>query len=338
MDARAQGRPWSLDLAGLRIPAEEGAAPGACPRTPAADPAGLPRDYCPDDDAFARLASELAFAAIPVPSAPAETGGMQGFQLELVVPIAGVDARADHWRRGVRGDGARDPDALAEPPRVLTWPRLVLRKGLPFGLRLDAEFGVWTGSGAVSATGGLLWAPFEAVDVGTPRWPDLAVRGSVTRLIGEPQLALLAGTVGAVVSEPFVLPRSGIELVPYLGTDLSWWRGRSGVVDLTPEVDALSECLPDPGQPGLVCTLDPDTPLPGGRRVGQDLRNDARFTTARGRRWRLTGGVRVGWRSLFLRGAAAVDMLPPGGGRGVTTPEDLPRQWSMELGVGVRSR
>jgi len=317
-------------LGGLRRPAVDDPA-AACPtRDPTDGPDAPPRDFCADDEAWGALAGQLAFALAPGPIAPADTGGVQGFEATLLYTVTGISRDASYWQGGTASGAA--------VPRVLSWPRLAIRKGLPMGLRLDASGGPLLRSSTWALSGGLAWAPLEAVDTRDPGIPDLAVRGAISGYVGAEDFTLWTGSIGAVVSEPFILRRSGLELTPFLGSDLLLIRGSTGRVDLTPDVDGLAECLPAPDQPGLACTLDPNTPLPDDRQVGQDLRNEVRFQELSAARWRLALGLRVGWNAVLARVAFSLDLLAPGELAGAPVPNDAPRQWSLAIGVGGRTR
>jgi hypothetical protein len=93
----------------------------------------------------------------------------------------------------------------------------------------------------------LKWAMVDGLRIGTIRMPDLAIRGSVARLIGNRDLDLIVG--GGDVSVSYVIPIGGVvQLTPYAGFNRLIVSGSSHVLDATPGVDGFAppHCNTDP--------------------------------------------------------------------------------------------
>lgn len=194
-----------------RLCVQDGATPAQpCGKTPV-----------PDQAAFRDLSREYGFLFGSALLAPAETMGINGFQLNLQLGLNTINADEDYWARGVED---QDPDDL------LTTMRFDVRKGLPYSFEIGMaatyllESELWAFGGAVK------WALNEAVDA----FPvDIAVRGSVYRTVGSPQLTLTTAGFDLIISRSF--GAGGVaNIAPYLSYSPMWVIARSGVIDATP--------------------------------------------------------------------------------------------------------
>jgi hypothetical protein len=82
----------------------------------------------------------------------------------------------------------------------------------------------------MAATLELRWAFLE----GFSRYPDLALRGHVTRLLNARGLSLTTGGVDLSVGKRFAVAGT-FTVLPYAGANLAWVAGRSGRVDFDPD-------------------------------------------------------------------------------------------------------
>ncbi len=175
----------------------------------------------PDQAAFRDLSREYGMMFAPMVLAPAETMGINGFQLNLQIGIHTINADEDYWVRGVE-DG--------DPGSVLTTMRFDVRKGLPYSFEIGMNGAYLLESELWSFGGALKWALNEAIDA----FPvDIAVRGSVNRVVGSPTLELTTAGFDLIVGKSF--GAGGVaNIAPYISYSPAWVIAGSGVVDATP--------------------------------------------------------------------------------------------------------
>ena len=105
-------------------------------------PGGGVVSFCPDNDNWRRLMSQQAFALAPPILSPARTVGYRGFYLGLETGTSGIDDGERYWQLGTRGNSTATFDAGNRfVDSSITWMRLALRKGLPFGFELGMSMG-----------------------------------------------------------------------------------------------------------------------------------------------------------------------------------------------------
>ncbi|MDH5674235.1 MAG: hypothetical protein OEZ06_18925 [Myxococcales bacterium] len=302
--------------------------------------------FCPDNGLFERLVSELAVAMAPAPVRPAHTGGHRGLRLAVSGNVTGIDAGATHWALGSEGSGGRESNAAAATPgdgigqndapsRVLVWNRVEVEKGLPFGLSAGGFVGHGMQTSLWMLGGRLQWALFEGFYSELGRLPDVAVAASYGLSAGSDQARFAIGSAELLLSKPYVVD-AGFELLPMLGLQLLFTDVESGVVDLTPVVDAVAACAPQPGTlpaagppAAVTCADDGD---------GSDLDNDVRFDDVEHMRLRTALGGRLRWDHFTVSLSLAYDLLlpelehelPRGSASG-----DLRRQLSMRVALGA---
>ena len=160
--------------------------------------------------------SEYAFGLTPKKMAPAETLGYSGFYIGLegqmsVRPLG--SAADDRWQLGT---------ASTEIQHVMFNPGIHIRKGLPFSFEVGSTVSYLTLSENVSLGGELKWALFEGYRTG---WravlPDIAVRGSMVRIIGEDDADISIVGLDGSVSYAFAIG-GAITLTPYAGYLFNW--------------------------------------------------------------------------------------------------------------------
>lgn len=337
LPGRALADDMDISLARLRIPTnmngmEVPGLPAGC--TSLADQGGM-RDYCPDNDAWRRLMAGLGFASAPPILAPARTLGYGGFYFAVEGWLTGIPRDADYWRVGTEGDAESAVERLNRfPSSVLVWTRVNARKGFPFGFELGTSLGTLIDTSLWAWGLEIKWSIFEGFGSGVLGFlPDVAVRGMVNTMTGDPEFNLTVPSFDIVVSKPFTIAGVG-RITPILALQWMWVFADSELVDLTPDVDAYGQCLPVAGGGcSLVGTLPTDAD--GITRVpGQDYNNNAVFEQVRATRSRLVLGVQGQYRAITLTGTFAFDVVPPSGAD-ADNPEDLERQWSVAAGLGL---
>jgi len=215
---------------------------------------GPPTQYpCrPNNAAFRNLVGELGFAIAPPLVRPARSTGFGGFVLSLDVTMTSINANAatadgtKYWEQGTRGPvdssskafGTRNPS----PDSLLALYSLRARKGLPFGFELGTSMGHLANTSMFAIGGDLHWSLLEGFRTGALGFmPDIAVGGGVRTLVGSSKLYLTTASVDVIVSKAITLADSG-RLSPFVGYQRLMIFGNSSIVDLTPNVDPLTQC------------------------------------------------------------------------------------------------
>jgi hypothetical protein len=207
-----------------------------------------------NDLGFAKLIAEWGYALAPTAMHPARTTGYGGFDLAFEGAFTKISSDADYWKFGTQGK--QDPNNKlfstinTGPDDFVQVYAMKTRYGfaplaLPLGL-LGVELGTKIGFMGNSNIG-LLGADFrisllEGFRTGWPAiFPDLTVGGSVTTITGNPEFQLTVAGADAMLSKP--IPIGGAVVVtPYAGYSFIYTFGDSGLIDLTPNTDALNYC------------------------------------------------------------------------------------------------
>ncbi len=165
---------------------------------------------------YERFLAEYAFGLVPKKLAPAETLGYSGFYIgvegSLTVRPPG-NAADERWQTGT---------ASKEVQYVMYNPGIHIRKGLPFSFEVGSMVNYLSLSEIVTLGGELKWALFEGFRSG---WravlPDIAVRGSVVRVIGEDDVDMTIAAVDGSISYAFGVGGM-VTLTPYAGYQFYW--------------------------------------------------------------------------------------------------------------------
>ena len=219
-----------------------------------------------NDAAFAKLMAEWGFALGPTAMHPARTTGYGGFDLAFEGAFTKISSGADYWKYGTQGK--QDPNNKlfstlnTGPDDYIQLYAMKTRYGfaplaLPLGL-LGFELGTKIGFMGNSNLG-ILGADvrlslLEGFRTGLPAiFPDITAAGSVTTITGTNEFQLTVAGFDAMISKPLPIGGSVI-LLPYAGYSWTYTFGDSGLIDLTPNTDALNYC----GYSGNNTTATPD--------------------------------------------------------------------------------
>jgi hypothetical protein len=224
---------------------------------------------------FRSLMSELGVVVAPRLSTPADTLGYSGFQFSFEMGFTKINASRDYWN-GVSGVSAANPSAK-RPDSYLTTIGGFVRKGI--WLPLPA-FEV--GAGAVNVMGSRMYAlqgyAKLALQEGFHGWwlPSVAVRGSVSQLLGTDQVDLNVFTVDVLISKAFGIAGT-MRLEPFAGWSFMFMNASSGALDATPHCDAFAASM-NPGGTDPKCRMSTDDRLANFSFPEQDLITRQRFS------------------------------------------------------------
>lgn len=153
---------------------------------------------------FDTLVDELGMAVAYNPFSPAEPLGITGFEIGASVSMVEIDQAT--WDQVV-GDGSA--------PSRFPVPRLMARKGLPFGFDVGATY-TSVPSSDITIVGGELR---KALLEGSMATPAVSVLGHFSNLNGVDDLDLSTYGVDLGISKGFAM------LTPYAGVGQVWYDG-----------------------------------------------------------------------------------------------------------------
>lgn len=189
-----------------------------------------------DTDAFRNLSRDLGLVFAPHYLAPSETLGEAGFDVGFNVSLSTVDSKADYWRALEGG----------EPDPFFTVQAQV-RKGVTIPYLVSLEVGgavTWLTQSELVALGtDVKWALNE----GFFFLPDLAVRGSLTNVVGSSDMNLTTAGFDLSISKSWGL-FGLVNVTPYAGYNRIWVISSSRLLDVAPEdprPPIIRECDPD---------------------------------------------------------------------------------------------
>jgi hypothetical protein len=304
-----------MDLALSRLRVPTGTDPCG------ADPA---RQYCADNTAWRRLATDFAGSLIPPLLTPARTRGPRAFYVGVEMFITPIVPTADHWVFGTEGAGTGGTSGENRfVDAALLWTRLELRKALPFGFELGTSVGFLPSSSYWTLGLEIRWAVLEGW-LSDDWWvPDLAVRGAVQTLVGDPEFNTTVASVDVTLSNS-VIVGDELELSPYLAGQLAWTFMDTELVDLTPNRNAFEECNPTPGDTVPSCR----------GTTGDDYNNNVVFDSIRTMRARMIFGLQARYEVFTLTGAFSFDLVPPGE-LDASLPPGIDRQMQIDVAAGL---
>ncbi len=273
---------------------------------------------CPTNDAaFAKLIAQMGFAIAPTASHAARTTGFGGYKVSFEAAYTTIDSDAHYWKEGTQGavDESTGGSSIRNPSpdSLLQMYTLKLSKGFPFGVELGAGFGHLANTTIVAGGGDVRIALFEGFRTSVPGFlPDVGVGGGVRTITGTPEVKLTVASFDAQVSKPIPIAGSVI-LTPHVG--YQWLRifGDSGLVDLTPNTDAVQQC----GYQGDNSPASPD-PAKAPNFDGQptctgssaDFNNNVVFDAVRLTRHRLNFGAHLRYQMMHFGIHAITEVVP----------------------------
>ncbi|AKT42285.1 hypothetical protein [Chondromyces crocatus] len=304
----------------------------------------------PDNASFAKLVAQYGFAVAPTAMHSARTTGYGGFELGIEAAYTKIDSSAEYWKQGTRGP--QDPTTKQfsiynqEPDSMLQHYALKVRKGFPFGLELASAVGFLGNTSIVTAGADVRMSVFEGFRTGIPAiFPELAVGGSVRTITGTEEFQLTVAGVDAQISKP--LPIAGtVVLTPYVGYQWTRIFGDSGLIDTTPNTDALDYCdfrgTNTPATPGNTTGVYDGQPVCGAG-SSADFNNTVVFDAVRLTRHRLNFGAQLRFQMVkfgvhFITDLTSAEDANQGQDYeidGVNKFAGVGRQWTLALDLGA---
>jgi hypothetical protein len=309
-----------------------------------------------DDVAFAKLIAQYGFAVAPTAMHSARTTGFGGFELALEGAFTDIDELAPYWVKGTEGpqDDVSKKFSIrnSKPDDLMQVYMLKMRKGFPLGFELTGNIGYVANTNIVSVGADVRWSLFEGFRTGIPAiFPELAGGGSVRTITGTEEFQLTVVGVDGQLSKP--IPIAGtVILTPYVG--YQWIRifGDSGLIDLTPNTDAVNLC----GYSGSnnPASKDPSKQKQDGQPIcntgtSADFNNTVVFDPVRLSRHRLNFGLQFRFQMIKVGVHFITDLMPPKDANkdamaeittnGTTVREnqfeDVKQQWTMAVDLGA---
>jgi hypothetical protein len=301
----------------------------------------------PDNAAFAKLIAQYGMAIAPTAMHSARTTGYGGFELSIEGDYTTIDKDASYWKLGTQGPQNPVSKNFSirndQPPGVLQLYNFKIRKGFPFGLELTGNFGYLAQSSIYTLGADVRWSLFEGFRRGIPAiFPELAVGGSVRTIAGTDQFQLTVVGVDGQLSKPIPIAGTTV-LTPWIGYQFLRIFGDSGLIDMTPNTDAVSYCgyqgtntraTPDPSK-----TAYDGQPVCSGKGSSADFNNTTVFNAVRLNRHRIIAGMQLRVQMIALGAQFMYDVVNPADAnkpdKGANLFDGVGRQmtWALELGA-----
>lgn len=324
------------------------------------DPASGFSPCTTDDAAFAKLIAQYGFAIAPTAMHSARTTGYGGFEIAIEGAFTKIDSDATYWQQGTQGPQDKTSKNFSvtnpSPDPLLQLYMLKIRKGFPFGLELQGVVGYLANTNIVSGGADVRLSLLEGFRTGIPGiFPDVAVGGAVRTITGTEQFQLTVAGFDTQISKQ--LPIAGtVTLTPYVGYQFIRIFGDSGLIDLTPNTDAVNYCgYQGPNSPA---TKDPKKDFYDGQPVcsygtSADFNNTIVFDPVRLSRHRINFGMQLRWQMVkfgmhFLTDVVSPEAANKGADYETATadPDDDPnarenkfkdvgRQWTLAFDLGA---
>lgn len=279
-----------------------------------------------DNIAFAKLIAEWGFALAPTAMHPARTTGYGGFDLAFEGAFTNISKDADYWKLGTQGK--QDPNNKlfstrnTGPDSYLQVFAMKTRYGfaplsLPLGI-LGLELGTkigYMGNSNIGLLGAdVRLALLEGFRTGWPAiFPDIAAGGSVTTLTGNSEFQLTVAAADGQISKSFPIGGT-VVFTPYAGYSFIRIFGDSGLIDLTPNTDALNYCGyaggNSPATPDMNKTYRDGQPVCTSG-TSADFNNTAVFSPVRMTRHRIDAGFQFRFQMVRIGAHFVTDIVDP---------------------------
>ena len=198
-----------------------------------------------DNERFYSLASELGVVLAPKFLMPAETLGYNGFSFGFQAGLTKISKNADFWEATQMFD-PDDPEP-DRPDEFLTTIGAMAHKGIWLPI---PSFEIGAGFNYLPRSG--MWMMLVdtkfAIHEGFHNFPlpELAVRGTGGRMVGNSQMDLTLAGLDFSMSKSFGIAGT-FNLTPFVGYQILWIVADPEVLDATPDEDAVEASREAPG-------------------------------------------------------------------------------------------
>ncbi len=209
---------------------------------------GMPNTVVGQNLEFRALVSELGVVLAPQLLTPSDTLGFGGFQFTADVAETSISNKESYWRALQPATGGDASSHSGQMPTI----GVFARKGMWFPVP-----SIEVGAGMVHITSSHMFAAQGYAKLGLHEGyhdlplPSFAVRGAVSRLMGQKDLDLTIASLDLSVSKHFGIGGTW-SIDPFGGWNLLWMIPRSQVIDETPNVDPLKMGNTDDSQLNFV--------------------------------------------------------------------------------------
>ena len=271
----------------------------------------------PNDLAFSKLVAQMGAAIAPTAAYSARTTGFGGYKIGIQGAYTTIDSDAPYWKTGTQGPVDKSTNQSStvnqDPDSMLQFYSVRLAKGFPFGLEVGASFGHLVNTSMVAGGGDLRLSLLEGFRSNSALGflPDVAVAGGVRTITGTSQLKLTIASFDAMVSKPFPIAGT-LVFQPHAG--YQWLRifGDSGIVDMTPNTEAVGHCGykgdNNPSSPDARKTALDGQPVCEGSSA--DFNNNVVFDPVRLTRHRLNIGADFRFQMVYFGVNVLADLIP----------------------------
>jgi hypothetical protein len=276
----------------------------------------------PDHDSFRRLINQYGVAIAPTAMHSGRTTGFGGFHMSIEGAFTGISNDKSYWKNGTQGakstDGGGFSSRNVDPASALQVYMLKIRKGFPLGFEITGNVGYLAQTNIITGGADIRVSVFEGFRKGLPGLiPDLALGAGVRTISGTEQFNLTVASFDIQISKQLPLADSNI-LTPYVGFQQLWIFGDSGLIDFTPNTDAVNYC----GYTGINTPANPDPVKKGtsGENDGQpvcnggsslDFNNNRVFNNVRLTRQRIILGLNYRYEMVFVGAQFMTDLVDP---------------------------
>ncbi|MFT3917417.1 MAG: hypothetical protein QM704_26025 [Anaeromyxobacteraceae bacterium] len=183
---------------------------------------------------FATLSIETALAFSSAVMQPASTTGVAGWDLAFEASYVGVHPGKIGTTNAGTAFTANGPwQTKGLVPHELFLSGFHVRKALPYSLEVGGRFVYLSQSNYGAVQGEAKWAVVE----GYQRWPDLAIRGAYTAVLGQRDWNLSVLEADVLLSKRFGL-NAVASVTPYLAVRWNRITASSEVLDFAPTTAA----------------------------------------------------------------------------------------------------
>ena len=189
---------------------------------------------------FRAMASELGVVIAPELLTPSDTIGFGGFELTATMTSTSINSAQSYWRVLQSSTDPTGTAGTSNGAGSMTQVGAFMHKGFWFPVP-SIEFGagvthildssMWTAQGYVKLA---VQEGFHHLPL-----PSIAVRGAVSRLLGQSDLDMSVGSLDISVAKHFGIGGS-FSITPYAGWNMLFIVPHSGVLDATPNIDPLA--------------------------------------------------------------------------------------------------